>query len=97
MMYIFRKWSFVWSGCDFDFGPLPSLFRFKIPSATALNVSSTDGLYPSAVPSVDTNNVFLMPMFLGLYTLLGLLDIGLYDDLASAPENEVTIAALSGN
>ena len=56
-----------------------------------------DGTVPvpsaDAIPRFSTNDLFLMPLFLGLYAFLTLLDIGMYDDLALSPENEVSVAA----
>jgi hypothetical protein len=70
---------------------LPSLFRFEMNTTATAERAAAGG---SAVPTIDTNNVFLMPIFLGAYVLLGLLDIGLYDELAGFTENEVSMAAL---
>ena len=69
-----------------------------LPSLLQLNVSAPaniEGAIPIVdIPQVSLDYIFLMPQFLGLYTILGLLDIGMYADIAGMPENDASLAAL---
>ena len=72
---------------------LPGAFMSSDANSTFIDANTTS-TWPTA--QVDRNQIFTFPGFLGAYAILGLLDIGMFIDLAEsgAATNSTSLAAL---